>query len=138
MAFTEKEWLALKKRAEQKREAERTQYYKGLAQAEVGASNLTQHAAWNWFLQILAAHKENAERYLAAVEQKLRDSDDFSHEGLARVQATRLTWGSRIRTLEEVMALPAQIVDDAQAAEKTLKALKRAESEEKSDSSAAS
>jgi hypothetical protein len=131
MPFTREDWLQLKKGAALRRDAERSPYYKGLVQAEVGAKQLTQHSAWNWFLQILTANKQQAEHQLAGIDEKLRSSDDFSHTALARAQAARLVWAERIRTLDEVIALPAQIVDDAKVAKGKLEELKRAESEGK-------
>ncbi|MHC4646310.1 MAG: hypothetical protein ACYTBJ_12485, partial [Planctomycetota bacterium] len=62
----------------------------------------------------------------------------FSHETLARVQATRHAWQSRITTLEEVMNLPKLIVDDAKRAKEKLEELNRAELQQKSDTPAAS
>jgi hypothetical protein len=138
MVFTREDWVGMKKRAELKRDSERAPYYRGLAQSEVGAKQLTQHSAWNWFLQILTANKEQAEHQLQLMDEKMRSSDDFSHETLARAQASRLAWAERIRTLEEVIALPSQIVDDAKRAKEKLVELNRAESNEKSDSPAAS
>jgi hypothetical protein len=141
MVFTEKDWQEWQQRAARKRDAERVPYYRELAQAEVGAAQLTQHAAWNWFLQVLSAKKAVLEKDLAEIERASCVSNDFSHEMLARVQAARRAMRARIETYEEVMALPAQVVSDAKNAKQKLEALQepnRAESKEKSRSSAAS
>ena len=138
MSFTEKEWREMKRRAETRRTSEREPYYRGLAQSEVGSKQLTNHPAWNWFLQILTSTKVESERALAAIDAQARISDDFSHEGLSRVQALRRAWHSRIATLEEVIALPSQIIDDAEKAREKLRALNYAESEDNSPGPAAS
>jgi BMFP domain-containing protein YqiC len=138
MALERTEWRLVKERLKQQREAGREQFYRGVAQAEIGAKQVTQHAAWNWFLQILSAHKEIAKEYLAALDAKQRNSFDFSPEALANAQAARLTWATRVSTLEEIMGLPQQIVDDAKKAQEKLEELNRARTQEKSDSAAAS
>jgi hypothetical protein len=109
-----------------------------MAQSEVAAKQLTTSPAWNWFLQILAATKRNSEAALAEIDAQARVSEDFSHEGLAHVQALRRAWHARIATLEEVVDLPSQIIGDSQKAKGKLEALNYAESKEKTGDSAAS
>ncbi len=138
MTLTRKEWENLKKTAELKRESSRAPYYRALEQAEVAAAQLTQHPAWNWFLQVLSAEKDVAEQALAAIEAKSRLSTDFSFEVLAQVQASRLAWDSRIKALEEVISIPGEIVGDAKKAKERLKALNHAELQGKPGSPAAS
>jgi hypothetical protein len=138
MPFTREDWQKMKKAAVLRRDAERSPYYRGLAQSEVGAKQLTQHSAWNWFLQILTANREQAETYLAKMDQELRSSTDFSYETLALAQATRLAWGARIDALNEVIALPSQIVDDAKLAKEKLEELNRAGLQQKSTDPSAS
>lgn len=138
MTFSRNDWLLEVGKAKRNRETARVPQYKGLAQAEVGAKQLTSHPAWNGFVQILSALKEKSEEYLAAVNAEARISEDFSHEGLARVQAARRALHARIFTLEEVIDLPRQIIDDGQKAKEKLEALNHAGLQEKSAGSAAS
>lgn len=138
MTLTRKEWDEAQKRADAKRSAEHALLYRGLAQAGVGAKQVTTHPAWNWFLQILSALKEQAERGLAELDAKAHQSRDFSHAVLAETQASRLAWQARIQALHEVMDLPNQIIDDSKRAEQKLEELKRAESQEKERSAESS
>jgi hypothetical protein len=138
MSFTRKEAAELARRKKVRREAEREPYYRSLAQAEVGAKQLTNDATWNWFLQILSYKKEEAEAALRLIDEGARASFDFSLENLSRVQGSRLSLQSRVDTLVEVMETPAQILSDAAQAEERRKSLNYAESEEKIDSLAAS
>ena len=138
MSFERREYTEFAKRREAKRAATRVQNVRAIEQSEVAAKQLTNSPAWNWFLQIVAALKLNSEAALGEIDAQARVSSDFSHEGLSHVQAIRRGWFVRIATLDEVMDLPGQIIDDAQKAEELLNALKHAESEEKTDSSAAS
>ena len=95
-----------------------------------------------YFLAQLAhdffAHNFRGQEALAAIDAEAMVSNDFSHENLARIQSARRDWHSRITTLEEVMNLPKQIVDDACKAKEKLKALNHAETNEKSSGPAAS
>jgi len=120
-----------KRTAAIRRERDREPYYRALGQAEVGAAQLTNHAAWNWFLQLLASAKAESEQFLEGINANARISDDFSYETLSKVQAIRRVLDARIKTLEEVMALPAQILDDAKIAKRKLGELKSAKSKEK-------
>ena len=138
MGFTRKDAAEFAHRRAIKREAAREPYYRSLEQAEVGAKQLTNHSAWNWFLQLLASKKDEAEQALAAVDQAARVSADFSSESLSRTQAARLSWQARIEAYAEVMDLPAQILADAAKVQERQKALNHAESEEKTVRQAAS
>ena len=138
MSFTEKEWRERVVRAGAAREAKREPFYRGIVQAEVATEQLTSHPAWNWFCQVLSAYRDDAKEALAAIDAEAMVSNDFSHENLARIQSARRDWHSRITTLEEVMNLPKQIVDDAGKAKEKLKALNHAETNEKSSGPAAS
>ena len=137
MSLQRAEWQEMLARKALERDAKRKPALTAMVQAEVGSGQLTAHQAWNWFLQILEARKQEAEEALAAIDVHARTSGDFSHEGLMRVQGDRRAWHSRIVTLEEVMGLPAQIVDDAEKAKELLESLKHAETNEKSTGPAA-
>ena len=138
MSIERSHWDELQVRLALRRDAERTPLLHAMAQAEVGAKQLTSSPAWNWFLQILSKLKEDAEQALAAIDEQARTSEDFSHAELAHIQAIRRAWDMRIQTLDEVMALPAEIIDHSDKAKERLKALNHAESEEKSPGPAAS
>ena len=138
MVFTRKEATELARRREVKRAEERRPQILALAQAEVASKQLTSSPAWNWYVQILSKLKENAEQALAAIDEQARTSEDFSHATLAHRQAVRRAWDMRIQTLDEVMALPAEIVDHSEKAKERLEALNHAESQEKSPGPAAS
>jgi hypothetical protein len=131
MSLKRSEWLEMLARKSLKRDSSNKPVLSAMVKAEVGAGQLTNHQAWNWFLQILEAMKREAEEGLAAAEAGSRKSDDFSHEGLARVQAIRRAWYARAETLGEVMELPRQIVDDAEKAKEILETLNHAETNEK-------
>jgi hypothetical protein len=130
MSFTRKDAQEMARRRAIQKEAAREPYYRSLAQAEVGAKQLTNNPAWNWFLQILASKKEEAEHALSALDHAARISSDFSSEALSRAQAARLSWQARIEAYVEVMGIPAQILADASKAQEKRKALNYAESEE--------
>lgn len=132
MSLKRAEWAEMKARAKARAEVGREPLYRGMAQAEVAAEQLTAHPAWNYFVQTLSALRENAEAALAALDASARKSADFSPGGLARAQADRRAWDVRISTLGEIMAIPAQIVDDAGKAKEHLEALNHAETNDKS------
>ena len=137
MSLQRREWQEMLARKALERDSKRKPVLTAMTQAEVGAGQLTAHQAWNWFLQILEAEKQVAKEALAAVNAQAQTSEDFSHEALMRQQALRRAWHSRIVTLDWVMGVPAQIVDDAEKAKEMLEALKHAETNEKSTGPAA-
>lgn len=138
MIFTRTEWNEMLARQSCKRDAERAPHYKAMVQAEIGVKQVTSSPAWNGFLQILSAKKAEVEEKLALLESTTRSSNDFSHEWLANIQASRRSMQQQIETYAEVMDLPAEIIDNSQRAQEKLESLKHAETNGKSDSSAAS
>lgn len=138
MDDSRQEWLKLREKKRLQKTAERAPYYRGLIQSEVASKQLTNHPAWNWFLQLLAGSKQKTEAELASFEAQMRLSGDFSHQALAGSQATRLVYSERLRTLEEVMSLPSRILDEAGNAREKLKELNLAESQGKSSGPEAS
>ena len=130
MTLERPQWEKLKATRERVRAAKRTSQLHAMAQSEIVAKQVTSSAAWNSFLQMLAALKEESEKALAEIDLQARTSEDFSHEELAHTQAIRRGWDMRIRTLDEVMALPAEIIDGAARAKERLKEPNLAETNE--------
>lgn len=92
-----------------------------LEQAEVWAGQLTNTPSWDVFLQCLQALHDRAARELQAAEVMERGSADFSQAGMAQRMANRSCIQTRILTLNEVMNLPKNILEEGEIARELLK-----------------
>ncbi|MHC4222990.1 MAG: hypothetical protein ACYSUN_03285 [Planctomycetota bacterium] len=87
-----------------------------LVQAEVPIKQLTTDERWNYFLSLLQAKLEASRAQVAAVQAEGLDAPrEMSFETLAERHTRALTWQARVDTLEEITAIPSDILAGAAA-----------------------
>ena len=91
-----------------------------IALAEPPMQRMTKSGDWNFFLKILQNRLELAQSNLLEVEVADRGNTDFDAAKMSALKSSRREWAQRIATLEEVMAIPGEILGDAQRAKQIL------------------
>jgi hypothetical protein len=117
----EEEWLELRRKQRARSILDQRHRLTQLEQAEVWAKRLTQDIHWNVFLQCLQALRNRSVRELEEAEAVERGTADFSYEGMAKRQAHRACIQTRILTLDEVLELPRDIMEEGAIARELLK-----------------
>ena len=92
-----------------------------LAQAEVPMTAITSTKEWDYFLSLLQAQIDMLDNSLQAMEQGHVLDPSFSYEDMARQKALMMQVRAQKETLEEVLGLPKQIIEQGEKAKLVLR-----------------
>lgn len=85
-----------------------------IAQAAIAASHVTGTPEWDRLLTIIQADAEKAKGLKASLEVSLMGPDVTDPQEMTRLKTSILVLTERIRTIEEVIALPARLMRESQ------------------------
>lgn len=92
-----------------------------IMQAAVAASYVTGTPEWDRMLTIIQAHVEKAKNVKLALETALMGPDVIDPQAMLQIKMNALIVTERINVLEAVIALPSDIIRDAENARLRLK-----------------
>lgn len=120
--FTETSYQSVAKRRRAQQILQGRGSFRQLEQAEVWAAQLTKDANWNVFLQVLAAQRKETADHLDRIEaSELMPGTGYDPVGMATTRAAKQALKARLDTLDEVMALPKDIIEDGGIAREIVK-----------------
>lgn len=93
-------------------------------QAAIAASYVTGTPEWDRLLTIIQAHLESAKVAKAALETALMSPNVIDPQAMMQIKVDALIVSERIHVLEAVIALPSDIMRDAEKARLHLEKLK--------------
>ena len=109
---TKIDWEEARKRLNQQTDRQRSYNERLLRQASVDSSLLTSHPAWDKYLEHLQAELDLAKSELRALHEK--QGTPLTNEQIHLTYVAINVIGERIRVLSSVMALPKQIITEAE------------------------
>ena len=126
MASTRAEFNALiEERTKRKAFAQKAEL-RQLVQSTVPIKSLTQSAEWNYYLSLIQTKIEELGGILAALQESQTLDPSFTHEGLASYKAQMMRVAEQKRTLEQVIDLPAKILQEGEKAQFALRSVEDA------------
>jgi hypothetical protein len=126
---TREDWQEKRRLQKARQMAANRHTYRQLEQAEVWSKQLTEDPNWNIFLQCLQALRNRTLQALEAARTADETSADFSSEGMARRTADRRALLGRIQTLDEVIALPRDVMEEGEIARELVAEIEKAGAE---------
>ena len=81
-----------------------------IARAAIKAELVTRSEEWNFYLEIMQARLEETRKALDQIREAFFTDTSFDHSRLVVLKAQGMLAEERIRTLEEIMSIPQDIM----------------------------
>jgi len=92
-----------------------------VAQAAAPAEILTGSQEWDYFITLLQSQIDTLQKILMALRDSAASDLSFEHSDLARYKAQEMRISAQIDTLQQIIALPKQIIEQGEKAKLVLK-----------------